>query len=50
MRRDFDAKLIWAAIPDESRKVKIYVRWLGFKSRGPIVLPQGLCELYTLEN
>lgn len=50
MREDFGAKLIWAAIPDESRKVKIYVRWLGFKSVGHERLSHGLCEMFTLEN
>ena len=40
MSADFGAKLIWAAIPEESRKVKIYVRWLGFRNRFGL----GLCR------
>ncbi len=49
MRDDHGAKLIWAAIPNESRKVKIFAHWLGFASAGPITLPHGECELFTLE-
>lgn len=48
MRRDYGARLIWAAIPDDSRKVKIYVRWLGFKPVGGAVFPHGPCEIFTL--
>jgi hypothetical protein len=49
MREDFGARLIWAAIPDGSRKVKIYVRWLGFRSAGHQNLAHGPCELFLLE-
>jgi hypothetical protein len=49
MRDEFGARLIWAAIPNDSRKVKIYVRWLGFKSVGHAYFPHGPCELFTLE-
>ena len=50
MARDHGAKLVWAAIPDESRNVKTYVRWLGFKSVGNAVFPHGPCELFIWEN
>lgn len=43
------ATLIWAAVPTESRKVRIYVRWLGFKSLGFRAFPHGECELFTLQ-
>jgi predicted small metal-binding protein len=50
MREEHGARLIWAAIPDESRKVKIYVRWLGFKSvEKREVTNIGMAELFTLE-
>lgn len=49
MRRDYGAKLIWAAIPEESRKVKIYVRWLGFKSVEHRSFPHAQCEVFQLE-
>lgn len=44
------AQLVWAAIPDASRKVKIYVRWLGFKSVDHAVFPHGPCEIFTWES
>ncbi len=49
MRDEHGAKLIWAAIPNESRHVKTYVRWLGFRPAGPVSLPHGECELFKLE-
>jgi hypothetical protein len=50
MREEFGARLIWAAIPDESRRVKIYVRWLGFKSvEKRNVTNIGPAELFILE-
>lgn len=45
----YGANLVWAAIPDESRKVKTYVRWLGFRSIEHAVLPHGPCEVFTWE-
>jgi hypothetical protein len=47
MRDEHAARLIWAAIPNASRKVKIYARWLGFKSAGALDDDN---ELFTLEN
>lgn len=49
MAKNHGARLVWAAIPDESRKVKVYVRWLGFKSVGIEAFPHGLCETFTWE-
>lgn len=46
----FGAKLIWAAIPNTSRKVCLYVRWLGFKFLGEIDQPHGSCQLYQIEE
>jgi hypothetical protein len=45
----FGAKLIWAAVPLESRKVSIFVRWLGFKYLETIDMPHGRCELFEME-
>lgn len=52
MRQEYGARLFWCAIPDakESRNVKVYARWLGFKPCGHGMFPQGPCELFTLEN
>ena len=50
MARDYGAKLVWAAIPDESRKVKTYVRWLGFKSVDHAVFPHAPCEIFIWES
>lgn len=49
MRAEYGARLVWAAVPVESRKVRIYCRWLGFKSLGMRQFPHGECELFTLE-
>lgn len=45
MKAEHGAERIYAPIPNESRHVKTYVRWLGFKSLGPC--PAG--ELFLLE-
>ncbi len=50
MAKDYGARLVWAAIPDESRNVKTYVRWLGFKPVGSATFPHGPCELFTWES
>ncbi len=50
MAKNHAARLVWAAIPNDSRKVKIYVRWLGFKSVGFATFPHGECELFTWES
>lgn len=49
MHRDYGAELVWAAVPEESRKVKIYVRWLGFKPVEHRPFPHGECEVFQLE-
>jgi hypothetical protein len=50
MKEDYGARLIWAAIPDDSRKVKIYVRWLGFRSvEKRDVTHIGPAELFILD-
>lgn len=50
MARDHGARLVWAAIPTASRKVKLYVRWLGFKPAGQATFPHGECEIFTWET
>lgn len=50
MARDHGAKLVWAAIPDSSPKVKTYVRWLGFEPIDHAVFPHGPCEIFTWEG
>jgi hypothetical protein len=47
---EYGAKIVWAAIPLESRKVRLFARWTGFKSFGSICLPHGACELFQLEQ
>ena len=48
MFEDYGARLIWSAILD--RKVKLFVRRLGWKSLGPISMPYGECELFSVED
>ena len=50
MARDYGARMVWAAIPDESRKVKTFVRWLGFKPVDHAEFPHGPCQIFTWEN
>lgn len=43
------AKLLWAAVPIESRHVIMTARILGWQSQGVEQLSHGPCELFTLE-
>lgn len=50
MRREFGAKLFWAAVPVESRHVIMFTRLMGWKSQGKANFPHGLCEIFSSEN
>jgi hypothetical protein len=47
--RENGAKLFWAAVPVESRKVIMFTRLMGWKSQGVALLSHGYCELFTGE-
>lgn len=49
MRREFGARLFWAAVPVESRHVIMFTRLMGWKSQGVANLSHGWCELFTGE-
>lgn len=49
MRREHGARLFWAAIPKASRKVKMFVRLLGWKAAGSADLSYGPCDLFIGE-
>lgn len=49
MMRDHGAKLFWAAIPEESRHVRMFTRLMGWKSQGFSEQPHGRCELFLGE-
>jgi len=49
MRKDYGAKLFWAAVPVESRHVIMFTRLMGWKSQGVAELSHGYCELFTGE-
>ncbi len=49
MRSKFGARLMWAAIPIESRKVIMFARLVGWKSQGVAELAHGHCELFQSE-
>jgi hypothetical protein len=49
MRSEYGAKLFWAAVPTESRRVVMFTRLMGWKSQGFGDFPQGRCELFTGE-
>lgn len=50
MARDYGARLVWAAIPDNAPKVKVFVRWLGFKPVDHANFVHGPCQIFTWEN
>jgi hypothetical protein len=47
--RDHGAKLFWAAVPVESRRVVMFTRLMGWKSQGVETLAHGRCELFIGE-
>lgn len=49
MRSEHWAKMFWAAVPVESRRVIMFTRLMGWKSQGLADLPHGRCELFTGE-
>jgi hypothetical protein len=46
MRREHGATMFWAAVPDDSRKVKMFCRLLGWKPAGHATFAHGRCELF----
>lgn len=46
MRGNHAAHTFWSAIPVESRKVKLFARWMGWKSQGTALFPHGECEVF----
>lgn len=50
MRAQYGARWFWAVIPEQSRHVRLFARWMGWKSLGPITNRQGLNELFVSEN
>lgn len=49
LRRDYGAKLFWAAVPVTSRHVIMFTRLMGWKSQGLADLSHGRCELFIGE-
>ncbi len=49
MRRE-GARLFWAAVPIESRRVIMFTRLMGWKSCGVADLPHGYCEIFASEK
>lgn len=45
--RGLGAVLFWALIPIESRKVRLFARWMGWRSRGIMNTRGGLNELFV---
>lgn len=50
MRENYGAKMFWAAVPVEQRKVLLFTRLMGWKSKGLAELPHGWCEIFVSEN
>ena len=53
MRERYRVRTFWAAIPwdwsAQSRKVRLFARWMGWKSEGRANLATGLHELFISE-
>ena len=50
MVNEYNASGFWALIPCEKRNVRLFARWMGWKSRGLLTTRTGPCELFTSEN
>lgn len=50
MRDQYGARLFWALVPIDSRKVKIFTRWMGWLSQGVLMTKNGPNELFVSEN
>lgn len=49
MRSDYGARLFWALIPQESRRVRMFARLMGWVSQGPLETQHGQQELFVSE-
>jgi hypothetical protein len=49
MMRSQGAKMFWAAVPIESRRVIMFTRLMGWKSNGVREFPHGYCEIFSGE-
>jgi len=49
MMRGHGAEMFWAAVPVESRRVIMFTRLMGWKSRGVRPFPHGVCEIFVGE-
>lgn len=47
MMRDNGAEQFWTAAPVEARRVIMFARLLGWKSRGVRLFPHGYCEIFV---
>jgi hypothetical protein len=50
MKEHHGARLFWALIPLESRKVRMFTRLVGWKSAGMFKTQHGDCEAFVSEN
>ena len=50
MRENHEVSLFWTAVPIGSRKVIMFARRLGWKSRGVTQFPHGACEIFAKDN
>ena len=52
MRREFGARIFWAAVPADqtNRHVRLFTRFMGWKSQGFADLVQGRCEIFLEDS
>lgn len=49
MRANRSARMFWAAVPVEKRRVIMFTRLMGWRSAGEAEMPHGLCEIFHTE-
>jgi hypothetical protein len=47
---EYGARLLWALVPADDRKVRLFARLMGWEHRGVVQTRNGLNELFVLEN
>ncbi len=49
IHNEYGGRRFWALVPDGSRQVKFFARWMGWKSQGRLTNRHGLHELFVSE-
>jgi hypothetical protein len=50
MRDGYGARLFWALVPEDDKKVRMFARLAKWESHGMLETRHGTCELFVSEN